>query len=366
MTQGFTLTYPEITKLSLAGNAAPSGGNFQPWRVVFFPDRMDIFVDEKRSQSFLDVGGYASIFAIGCLVENVTQTADELGLIYTVVRHEFIDCQQPVAIISFCAREGSRRPNLAPAISRRCTNRRLADGSVLPPTQLQTLSRCIAANKKYRLHFVSRVPEKTAIAAQLGKLDGIRYLHPELFAEMMQEFKFPSEEELEIREGLDIRTLELPKNAPKLLALLNKYPKLRQDIPRATFEKFAQPLLLESSHLGCLTFAGQLTTQEMLQAGQHLERIWLQATQDNVAFQPWSIITFLNLRVTQFRGHGFSGDEKRCIKQVVQKVTQLFGAHTSESVVFVFRVSHAQPPTARSLRRNWQDYTEITFSAMME
>lgn len=365
MSQKFALTYSEITALSEAGNWAPSGGNAQPWVVAFTPTQMLISVDEKRSTSFLDAGRYATFLGIGCFVENVSQMADELGLVYIIVRHSFENFKKPLVEITFQERGKKKPHNLAAVIPSRCTNRQLSDGQILSSSQLQPLYELVAKEEKYKLQLVSRYQQKEKIALQLGKADGLRYLHPGLFAEMIGEFRFSQEEVMRTQDGLDIKTLEMPKNAPKMMELLATNPKLRLEIPQRAFEKFAKPLLMESSHLGCLAFSGKFTPQEMVKAGQVLERIWLQATASELAFQPWSIVPFLSIRVTHLDGEGFNSSQIQVVTQLNQNLKHLFGYKPSDSLAFIFRLSKAKAPTARSIRRPWQDYTTISFNAMM-
>ena len=90
-----------------------------------------------------------------------------------------------------------------------------------------------------------------------------------------------------------------------------------------------------------------------------MQRLWLEATRHGIAVHPWTVSTFLLLRVEVFAGEGFGPTENDEVARMGSMLRTAFGLHPEQTPVFVFRLSTAPPPTARSLRLPWQSFTTI-------
>jgi hypothetical protein len=88
-----------------------------------------------------------------------------------------------------------------------------------------------------------------------------------------------------------------------------------------------------SSAFGAISIKN-LSRENALLSGMVLERIWLAATKDGLAFQPTTAIALLMLPI---RDGALSGLSQNHIEE-------------TESIVFVFRLGYADPPKARSKR----------------
>src|SRR6185312_9252952 len=100
MSESIILTQKEIEVLCTAGSLAPSGGNAQPWKVNVKKNKIEIQLDPKRSDSFIDVGRYASVFSLGCFTENFCLAADSLGLEYAMEVSNFKDIKGTIVLIT--------------------------------------------------------------------------------------------------------------------------------------------------------------------------------------------------------------------------------------------------------------------------
>jgi hypothetical protein len=355
MSEGVVLTTEEIADLCGAGAMAPSGANAQPWQVTVRGDRMRIGLDPRRSaESFLDVGGYGSLFGLGCFAENVGIAAHSRGLEHRVAVHggtvEFV----------FSGRRAAAQHELAPYLARRVTNRRLSDGSQLPESEVRHLADIVAGlDTGYRLTAVSAAAGKRKVAYALGLADATRMRHRRLFAEMVAEICWSTEESLARQEGLDLTTLELPASTVRLLSLLRRFPRLRTLLPRARLADTARSLVRGCSHVCCLSTSSPLTPEAIVLAGRAFQRLWLDATRRDISVHPWSVSTFMLIRVEVFGGAGLSGAERNEVAGMGQALRDAFGLAPDETPVFVFRLSKAPPPTARSLRLPWQSFTTV-------
>lgn len=359
-----TLTRKEIEKLCQAGEAAPSGGNAQPWKVTIEDGTFTIGLDEKRAESFIDVGQYASFFGVGCFLENVLIQAESLGLKYSIQIHDFKNIKEPLVTLTFTSRETITDLHpLQPFIERRVTNRHIYNGEIIEQTRINRLMNIINGSEfkdNYGIAMENSFQDKKKIVAALGEADAIRILNDSAYKEMMSEFRWSEEEVVKTQNGLDMKTLELPKNAEKLYRLLKEYPFLKQILPRKALTDMAKPLLIGSSHLCCLYTTQKISPKVMLTAGRVFERLWLTATKEKIALQPWSILPFFLLRKNVFAGKGFSKDEVATLDKIEKKLLQAFSYKHTHTPLFIFRLSITdKAPSAHSRRLPWQSFTKI-------
>jgi hypothetical protein len=347
------LTPEETATLCTAGAMAPSGGNAQPWRVTVTGARLAVAVDPARG-SFLDVGGYASLFALGCFAANAGIAAHSLGLTYDLaVRDRAVE-------FTFTGRVDASPHDLYGYLPRRVTNRRLFDGTVLPDADIRSLAgAAVEASPGCAVATVSTVDGKRAVARALGVADALRMRHPVMFADMVREMCWSERETLARHDGLDLNTLELPGSTAALLSLLRRFPGLRLLLPAARLGDTARSLVLGCSHVCCLSVPAPLTPEAMVAAGTALQRLWLAATRDGLSLHPWTVSTLQLIRLESFAGEGFTAPEREAVAGLGAELRAAFGLSRDRMPVFVFRLSKAPPPTARSLRRPWQSFTTI-------
>lgn len=342
-----------------AGGLAPSGGNAQPWLVDVSESSMRVSFNPNRTGTFLDVGNIASAFALGCFIENLSIAASKIGLIYET----HVTFQHDMEVrVSFTDR---RKPTiedmvLYKALLKRKTNRKISDGSLVEKETIDVFRNIVSFSDHHiSLCTASAYDQKERVAYALGKADGVRVMHDELFEQMMGEFRWSKQEAQRTRDGIDMNTLELPKNLRKLLKLLRTYPIARSILPVAVHEHLARPLLLGSSHICCIVSRYPATQEMMFYAGRALERIWLEATRRGVWLHPWSVLPFFLARIETFGGVGFTKKEKETIISANEHLGSVFNISPFHPL-FVFRISRGQDSSARSLRIPWREYTQFS------
>jgi len=361
--QAFILTSEEVKQLCIAGSLAPSGGNIQPWKVNVKKNELTISLDHTRSTSFLDVNHLASIFSIGSFVENVLIKADELGLSYQQSILPTRDNADFAVSISFTNRNTSlhaNRDTLARFIHKRVTNRRISDGKNIETKKISVLKKLVQnTSHSYALATINTHDQKKILANILGKADAMRTLHTTLFSEMLNELRYSSKEASQTRDGIDINTLELPGNVTKMFTLLKRFPSIPKFLPREAFEDMVKPLILHSSHIGCLTTKLEINPYSLFTAGRIVEKIWLKTTKENIAFHPWTILTFFIIRIRYFNGEGFSKNQISEIYELESMLRNVFSIPHNEHPLFIFRLSYALPPTTNALRLDWKEFTTV-------
>lgn len=355
----------DVALICQMGGLAPSGGNVQPWMVTVRANTVEVSLDPSRSTSFLDVNKLASVFAVGSFVENVLITLDWLGYSYSLDLSPTINTT-PLVKITATARKriiSQRGGELFHYIKKRATNRRMSDGRRISEDSISLLkdeaSRFVAL--PFTLRCVSENAKKERVAGILGEADAIRFKHPALRKQMFQEIRFTQEAAIRTKDGIDIATMELPKNVGKLLGLLRQFDFLTALLPKKTLAQMAKPLLLGSSHLCCLySTREEPSVASLFNAGRLTQRLWLRATQHDLAFHPWTVLPFFLLRVRLASPSGFQAKEEEAVKRLGLSLNKAFGA-SKNMPVFIFRLSYADEPTARSLRLPWQRFTKVVF-----
>src|SRR5690606_28830021 len=107
-----------------------------------------------------------------------------------------------------------------------------------------------------------------------------------------------------------------------------------------------------SSAIGLIAISGNKTI-DLIQAGRAAERVWLAATKNNLAIQPicLSLSLLKNLGSNSF---GQNGHAKSTFSELLAMKAQfslVFGEMESKNGVFLFRLTQADDPKARSLRK---------------
>ncbi|BCB75632.1 hypothetical protein GCM10022251_27590 [Phytohabitans flavus] len=348
-----SLTREEVAALCAAGASAPSGGNAQPWRVTVAADRIDVDIDPSRG-SFLDVGGYAAHFAVGCFTENVVIAARARGLEHTVAVRE------GAATVTFTGRRDPEPEPLAAVLAERVTNRRLHQGPPLAEDEVRRLTATAESTDPCLAVTAVADPDgKRAVAAALGLADAVRMRHRAMFDDMVQEIRWTEREARAQRDGLDLRSLDLPAATRALLPVLRRLPWVRLLLPSARLGDTARTLVLGCSHVCCLSTTAEPTPDAMVAAGRAVQRLWLEATRAGVAVHPWTVSTLELLRLEVFAGAGFTAAERAAVARMGGELRAAFGLPAQARPIFVFRLSTAPPPAVRALRQPWETFTTI-------
>ena len=115
----------------------------------------------------------------------------------------------------------------------------------------------------------------------------------------------------------------------------------------------ARKAIAASSAVGLLTISG-LDRQGFFQGGRALHRLWLTASARGWSLQPMTTITYLNTRLV-CGGEGLSSSEVRELSELRDVYCRLFDVPDGHAELMLFRLAHADAPTARALRRRVDD-----------
>jgi hypothetical protein len=338
----------EIRFLVAHAVMAPSGGNAQPWRFVWDGTRLDTCIDETRANTFHDVDGLASYVALGAAVENLSLAATRVGRALTL--EPFPDASSPLVACraSFGSRLRSQVSPLFELIAQRITNRRLAPPRPLDPADERALTASLTFDGA-RLQFVDDRNALVRVGDWLGQADRLRFLSPVMHAELIRELRWTPDEVARTRDGIDMATLDITPGDRAVMRVLSS-PSTMDRLKRlgggAALQRLAQKTMAGSSALVLLSVPGT-DRRIYFEMGRQLQRVWLAATARAIGVQPLGL-PFLLARLD--RGVGFDEEERSVLAKIRNPFRALFGVPEGYAMV-LFRLSFADAPTARALRR---------------
>ncbi len=213
----------KITNILTAAAAAPSGDNSQPWRFVVQGKSIEFHYIPERDNAILNYEEGGTLIALGAAIQNAELEALAQGYTPHTTFRESGVC---VAVMEF--KEGGRLDNtsapLQESILKRHTNRKAykkillsqeARSAILNPLISETAGLELSiVDSRESMQLISRAlttMEETAL--------GNESLHELFFGDIL----WSAEENRAGKQGLYIKTLELPPPAQAMFRLLKHW-----------------------------------------------------------------------------------------------------------------------------------------------
>jgi molybdopterin/thiamine biosynthesis adenylyltransferase len=341
---------------------APSGGNCQPWKFVYRRGALLCYFDPARSRTLLDFGHTASFLAIGAAVENLRLAALAMGWEPSLAT--FPDPVDPRLV---CRVEFARRGSLAGAdeelfraVGRRVTNRKLGARRTLEAEGVTALQ-STARNAGAELELLTAPTELDALGTIIAQGERLRLLNRRMHEEMMGEVRWNARDARATRDGLDLATLELTPTDLAGMRLVSSWALM--DVVASIgagrgLEKSARKSIAAASAVGLLGYPGT-EPGAWFEAGRALQRVWLRATLLELAFQPMTPLLFLFARVAAGDTADLDPRELSELARLREAFTKLFVSRHGRVEAMLFRLAHAGPASARSLRIPARDVLAI-------
>ena len=340
----------QIRTIIAAGIKAPSGENCQPWRFQVGENRIDLFNVPERDTSLYNYKQRASLVAHGACMENMLITAAKQGCRAELSCFPTPDNEQHVAGLNIYSGETLDDPLFA-AISERTINRKPYKGGDLSPKAADNIHQA-AINKGIQGSSLRLLQggDKIAVADIVALNDRVVFESLHLHGFLFEHIRWNPEEAERARDGLDIRTLELAPPDRMLFPLLQNFgfvKFIRMFGTTKIIAANARKLMLSASAAGMITIEST-SAESWFNAGRMLERVWLEATRQGLAFHLMTGITLLIQRVRDGVIEGLDSDNISLIKQADALLAGVSGAELP--VALLFRIGNADPPTVRSFR----------------
>ena len=348
------LTY----KLVEAAAMAPSLGNMQPWRFVVRGGEMFVLHDAERSGGPEHVVGRENAYiAIGAALENLSIAAGGAGRDAEISLFPEASRPDTVAKIRLVPRTGSVSADpLLEQIGKRLTNRKPGTRQSLSPMHAQVLT---AAAKQLgaRLQLCQDREKIAELGKLLGEADRLRWFSARMHAEFYGQIRWTAGEAARTRDGLDTRALDLDPGTRATYQLLRSYDvvkHMRDSGGGGVITMLAQMLVPTSAAVGFLTIEGN-GPQAFVRGGRAMQQVWLTAGALGLALHPWNIILDMFAMVERHGGKGLDRREVSAVSDLREGFARCFSVSLKDTELLLFRVSQADAPAQRSLRRPVED-----------
>ncbi len=343
-----------IYSLVEAAAMAPSAGNRQPWRYTFRAGELSVWHDPTRSGGpDHAIGRNNAYIAIGAALENLTLAAGGAGRDAEISLFPSPERPELVAKIRLHERRShSPADPLLEQLSKRLTNRRPGSRQSLSPVHAQVLTTA-AKQSGARLQLCQDREKIAELARLLGEADRLRWFSQSMHTELYEELRWSAGDAARSRDGLDVRVLELDPGTRATMQLLRNYDvvkHMRDSGGGGVIAMSAQMLVPTSAAIGLLTIDGP-EPHAYVRGGRAMQQVWLTAGVLGLAVHPWNAIVEMFTRMERHNGKGLDRREISAISDLRESFARCFSVSLKDVEVLMFRLSHADAPTQRSLRR---------------
>lgn len=286
---------PDLARLlQLAVRAAPSADNSQPWSLRIEGQQIVIYYEAGRLHGALFSQSHpATLLALGCVIENLHQLANAAGLTLS-----------PNGAVSMEAGIDVLRYDIAAGPSKDCQPATLKN---LPLFQRHTNRLPFKTNRvagsfqsdsgdgverNVRVQRIDSKPDIAQLAAFIEKASQVRFQTREIHEWFSHSLRF-SAAEVARGDGLDVDTLGLPPGGRTLLKTITTSWR-----NMSIFNRLGGYRFLAKTEAASITKAGAIFAivgprglSGEIDAGRHMQRLWIDLNSAGYAVQPYYVIT---------------------------------------------------------------------------
>ncbi len=336
---------------------APSGDNSQPWKFVIKKNAIWVYNAPEKDTSLYNFNMYASMVAIGALLENIKITATHFNYSVEIKINENL-FQDHVATCIFNGNE-TKEDELFKYIKKRVTNRKVYKNNKL---NKELINKLLDLNCEYSKNLGIKVITEDNLIKKLANASSVneqivlenKKLHSFLFGHITW-----TEEEDSKKKGFYIKTLELKRPQRLVFKILSSW-KINNFLNKLGISKFIAKdnarLYSKSGAMLAIT-TNILNRDAFLKTGMLMQKIWLIATQHNIYLQPLTGIIFLNHRINNNNNkEEFSDRHINLIKKSYKKMEEII-IENGRFITTMFRLGYADKPSTYTKRQ--EAYIEL-------
>jgi hypothetical protein len=352
--------YPDkerINSLVAAAAAAPSTGNDQPWKWLSKNGTLYLFHDEFRSHSFGDFQKTASFITFGAAYENLYIHALKLGI--EPYYHFFPNSssEKLVAAIRFKKIGNNALIDLLlpldNAIYRRHTNRIMAPKTVISNDIYSRLGMIAESVPGAKFKCFTEDKDLRAIAMIIGACDRIRLMHPEGHYDFVhREMRWTSEDAEKTLDGIDIKTLALSNSLMAAMSVI-KSDKVINSVNELgggnALSMLAMRTVSTASALCMISIPGY-ELKNFFEGGRAMERLWLEATNLNLAIHPLISPLYLFSRILHGNGEGLNEKNSKELQFLREQFNRITGSGNTDAEIFLTKIAIAEEPVLKAHR----------------
>jgi len=347
-----------IDTVVAAAITAPTGGNAQPWKWHFSGSHLYLFIDATYGPKMIDYANTATYLGFGAAADNLIIKAQSLGLDVNCTKFPLGHDSKLIAVFSFYNKNTSSIADplipfdLAGAIEKRVVNRNVVPRVPIADARLQALREVARSVPGADMNIITDPDQLEVIADIMAKADKIRVMNKAGHIEFLAETNWTEEEGLRTRRGISLDMLDLTPSEVtgfKIIRDWNVVQHLSDWKGGTGLEKLTRKTAAGASAVGLVTMPSY-SMENIFDGGRALERVWLAANKDNIAFQPISISVFIFHRMRN-EGLGiFSAHAAEEIMEMRKNFQKVFPDTLSRCEILMFRLFIADEPAKRSLR----------------
>jgi hypothetical protein len=280
---------PSSLKLLLhAAHQAPSADNSQPWRLEWHNQILSVAYDTARvSNKTFPADSPATLLAMGAVLENISQAA-EWPVTWQIPAT--LDPEQPIyfrALIGQTNEESKVSIDTLPLFKRH-TNRFPYCSQTLPEALINVIKNLTVGSARVV------IIDQPSVIRQIARLvllaSEIRFRTREVHEWLAKSLRF--DDSLSAADdGLDVKTLALPPGGRTILRLISVWHRMEILNMFGAFKALSiidsNPVRQAPALIAILSPSG---FQDIIEAGQLMERIWIDLNGQGVAVHPYYVV----------------------------------------------------------------------------
>ena len=275
--------------LAQAAHQAPSADNSQPWQLDWHNQTLSVAYDSVRvSHKTFPADSPATLLTMGAVLENINQAANAAGWPHTL---QVPSTLNPDQLVYFQAQ--FEQPNERTEVStdtlplfKRHTNRFPYQSQPLPEELLNVLKNLSVASARVV------IIDQPSVIKQVGRLvrlaSEIRFRTREVHEWLAKSLRFGDSSS---DDGLDVKTMDLPPFGTAFLRLISDWRRMKI---LNWFGAYKICSFIDSSPVryapALVAIIAPSGFQDILSAGQLMERIWIALNAEGVAVQPYYVL----------------------------------------------------------------------------
>jgi hypothetical protein len=341
-----------IEKIISYGILAPSGENCQPWKFVVRGNTIEAYDRPEIDNSLYGWGRRPSYIAHGTLLENMLLCAQHMGFVGKV--ESFPKTDESTLVFRLTLEPGPiATVPLFESIPKRISNRKPYKKESLTKAEQEEFLSLNSASNTARFVLVEDKEKVKSLGAIGGINERILFGNKLLHSFFFNHINWTKEEDSKKSTGFFIDTLELPPPAKVLFKPVISKWSIMSKLGKIGFPSLiakGNGQIYGSSPAIGLIVIPDLKPKSFFSAGRLLEQIWLTATKNNLYMQPLTGVLFFKLKIMGNETEGLNNKEIKLINESYQTIQSIAGSDPSEVIAMMFRIGHAEAPTARSSR----------------
>lgn len=343
-----------IKKIVSESINAPSGDNCQPWYFSVNKNKLNIF-KKNNGNNYLDFKSRGTLIAHGALIQNIIIVANFYSFNAEIVLFPDVNEKNLISEITFLMdAKIPKKPHLYYAIKERGTNRKKYNKKILTKEHKDyLLNSC--TNTEVKVNFLESEKEKETLFFSTTQMERVALQNKFLHSMFFKSIVWSSKDESHKKEGLFLKTMELPLPIEIFFKLLRFWP-IAKILSKIGFSK----KVAQSNRVAYQTSSGvfilsvkDLTSESFIETGRIMEKIWLSATHCNIAVQPLAglLYTHQRLVVEKNMDSVLSLDEISIIEKNYNAIEKISNIDKDHVVSMILRIGYAAAPSASSSKK---------------